>query len=254
MLLWLAAHLLLRERSVRSAPDVVAHRGAATKAPENTLAAIRAGVRSGARFVEVDVQQSADGELVLLHDRTLDRTSDGRGPVNEMTLEELRRLDAGSWFSPEFSGEPLPTLEQAVAELEGWDGTLVVEAKHIGDHPGMALALASFVDRHPEIRFDFVSFDHEWLKIFGASLPSIRVGELYVMPLGLPDSSRVARIGVYWLAPILDPTLVKRAHGRGLEVWVWTVDRPWQFRMMAWLGVDAITANDPARARRVLGS
>lgn len=252
LLLWLTAHIALRRGSGRSAPSIVAHRGAAALAPENTLAAVRAGVRSDAEFLEVDVQQSADDALVLLHDRTVDRTTDGEGRVDDLTLEQLRRLDAGSWFSPKFSGEPVPTLEQAVAELEGWDGTLVVEAKHPRAHPGMAQALASFVERHPEIRFKFVSFDHEWLRIFGSLLPSAQIGELYVVPLGLPGSGRLATIGVYWLAPILDPTLVRRAHSRGLRVWVWTVDWPWQLSLMAWLDADAITANDPKHASQVL--
>lgn len=251
--LWLAAHLLLRKGTTESGPAVVAHRGAAAVAPENTLAAIQAGVRSGAQFLEVDVQLSADEALVLLHDRTVDRTTDGEGRVDDLSLEELQQLDAGSWYSSEFSGEPVPTLDEAVAELEGWKGTFVVEAKHPRAHPGLALALATFVEKHPEIRFDIVSFDHEWLKIFGSLLPAARVGELSVVPLGLPDSDRVARIGVIWLAPVLDPTLVRRAHARDLQVWVWTVDRPWQIRLMSWLGVDAVTTNEPAAARRVIG-
>ena len=101
---------------------VIAHRGASGVAPENTLAAFRKAVELGAGFIETDLQLSRDARLVGLHDETLDRTTDGQGPVSARTLEELRRLDAGSWFRPSslsrnraFCGERLPTIEEILA-------------------------------------------------------------------------------------------------------------------------------------------
>src|ERR1700680_1734715 len=96
---------------------VVAHRGASGFAPENTLAAFRAAAEMGAGYIETDLQLTRDAHLVAIHDETLERTTDGRGPVSGATLEELRRVDAGSWFrgSRNFAGERIPTIEEVLA-------------------------------------------------------------------------------------------------------------------------------------------
>ncbi len=91
---------------------VVAHRGASGHAPENTLAAFRRAVELGANFIETDLQLSRDARFVAIHDDTLDRTTSGHGPIHGLALAELRELDAGSWFGPQFAGERIPTLEE----------------------------------------------------------------------------------------------------------------------------------------------
>ncbi len=98
-------------------PPVTGHRGAKGHAPENTLAGLRKAVELGARWVEFDVKLTADNELVLFHDDKVNRTSDGKGPVAGMTLSDIRKLDAGRWFSPDFTGEPVPTLAEAMDYL-----------------------------------------------------------------------------------------------------------------------------------------
>jgi glycerophosphoryl diester phosphodiesterase len=100
-----------------SLPPVTGHRGAKGHAPENTLAGLRKGVALGARWIEFDVKLTADNELVLFHDDTLNRTTDGKGPVARTALAEIRKLDAGRWFSPDFTGEPVPTLAEAMDYL-----------------------------------------------------------------------------------------------------------------------------------------
>jgi glycerophosphoryl diester phosphodiesterase len=102
------------DKSIRL-PRVIGHRGAAATAPENTLAGIRQAAKLGAAWVEFDVKLTKDGHPILQHDRRLERTTDGRGEVAATTLKDLRRLDAGSWFSPAFRGEPIPTFEEALA-------------------------------------------------------------------------------------------------------------------------------------------
>jgi glycerophosphoryl diester phosphodiesterase len=98
-----------------SLPPVIGHRGAASAAPENTLAGIRKAHELGARWIEFDVKLTKDGHAILFHDDRLERTTDGRGPVAATTLSEIRRLDAGTWFAPAFRCEPVPTFEQALA-------------------------------------------------------------------------------------------------------------------------------------------
>ena len=96
-------------------PLIGAHRGGAAYAPENTLASFAEGLRRGADMLELDIHLSRDGELIVLHDHDLTRTTDGRGYVHQRTVADLQRLDAGSWFDPRFAGERIPTLEEVIA-------------------------------------------------------------------------------------------------------------------------------------------
>ncbi len=98
---------------------VVGHRGTVKHAPENTVAAIEKAIELGADLVEIDIRESSDGHLVVIHDASVDRTTDGTGLVSQMTLAELKALDAGSWFAPEFAGERIPTLDEALAAMKG---------------------------------------------------------------------------------------------------------------------------------------
>ncbi|MCS7313960.1 MAG: glycerophosphodiester phosphodiesterase family protein [Bryobacterales bacterium] len=100
-------------------PLVVAHRGASRYAPENTLAAFRKAIELGADLIEFDVRETKDGHLVIMHDDTVDRTTDGEGRVSDLTLEQIKKLDAGSWFGPQFKGERVPTLEEALGTIKG---------------------------------------------------------------------------------------------------------------------------------------
>lgn len=125
-------------------PRIMGHRGAAGHAPENTLAAFRAAAQLGVRWVEFDVHLSADRMPVLLHDDTLDRTTDGKGAVDGHTAASLNTLDAGTWFSDEFTGEPLPTLQQAIQQL----ATLGLGANvEIKPSPGREAETGSIVAR-----------------------------------------------------------------------------------------------------------
>lgn len=244
-LLWLAMHLLLRagRRTV-----FVAHRGAAGEAPENTLAAMETGASSGAPYVEIDVRSSRDGELVVIHDADLERTTDGSGKVAQTDRSQLRAIDAGGWYDPAFEGERIPTLAEGMARLRGWQGTLVIEAKDPDAQGEMATELAAVLKANPSPATMVVSFDHRWLRQLRRRIPEIPIGQLSIYPLGLPSPSEADRIGVFWLAPLLDPTLLPRAHRTGLEVWVWTVDAPPLQDLLAWIGVDAITTNLPTEA------
>jgi hypothetical protein len=119
-------------------PVVEAHRGDNAQAPENTLAAFRLARDQGARWIELDVQQTRDNEIVVMHDPTVDRTTDGNGPVASLTLAEIRQLDAGSWFSAAFAGEPVPTLAETAALVAGSGSRLNVEVKASGLAPAEA--------------------------------------------------------------------------------------------------------------------
>jgi glycerophosphoryl diester phosphodiesterase len=125
-------------------PRIIGHRGAARRAPENTLVGFRIAKELGVGWVEFDVRLSADGRCILLHDDTIDRTTDGSGTAAAMTLDELSAFDAGAWFDPRFAGEAIPTLEEAIDLLAELDLGANVEIK---PHPGMAAETAEAVCR-----------------------------------------------------------------------------------------------------------
>lgn len=128
---------------LRDRVEVIAHRGASAEAPENTMAAFRRAHEAGADRIELDVQLSRDGRVVVFHDTTLDRTTDGEGPLDQRTWDELAALDAGSWRAPEFAGEPIPLLEEVLAWSAG-RLPLNVELKvEGGGEPALALTRAA---------------------------------------------------------------------------------------------------------------
>lgn len=226
---------------------IVSHRGAAGLAPENTLVSIRTALQYNAPLIEVDVQRTADGQLVLIHDTTVDRTTNGSGPVGDFTLAEIRRLDAGSWFSPAFANERIPTLDEALRLVISTDATLVIEGKDPGRYPGIADQLVDGIRQYDaETRVVVVSFDHEWLRRIQTLAPAIPLGAISVWATGVP-AFETSAVATSWPSAVLTPWLIRRVHADGRRLWVWTVDAPWLMRLLCRLGVDVITTNRPDR-------
>ncbi len=202
----------------------IAHRGASAHFPENTIAAFAAAIRAGADMCELDVQKTVDGALVVIHDDTVDRTSDGRGRVDMLTLAAIRRLDAGRWCGDQFAG---------VEQLCG-------------------LICARAADRTAMVS----SFDWAELESVRRINPAIRLGLLADRaPARLIDAA--ARLKAWSVNPdrkLIQPELCATAHRRGLQVYVWTVDDPDEMRRMISAGVDGIMTNHPERLRAVLES
>jgi glycerophosphoryl diester phosphodiesterase len=245
--LWFVLRIALRSSPLRM-PYGISHRGAAAFAPENTLASIREAIARGASHVEVDVQRTADGELVVIHDLSVDRTTDGSGQVGALTLGELRSLNAGD-------GERVPTLDEVLDLIAKVSVELVLEVKSPTRYPGIASQISQALQRHDlEAQVLVISFDRRWLRQFHEVAPDVDLGDLYVW-MGLVRGERVARmVGVFWGSVLLDPTLVWRAHRRGYEIGAWTVDRAWCVRLLLWLGIDAVTTNRPDLWARVVQS
>ncbi len=259
--------------SDQAQPDVlpaatIAHRGASAYAPENTLAAVRKGIARDADRIEFDVQRTRDGELVLMHDDTLERTTDvrrlfpGRGPwrVADFSRAELARLDAGSWKSAEFAGERIPTLQDALDVLALADIGALVELKAPASHPALASEVAqtaSHALRHRGAgapgapRIVVQSFDHRLVREVKRLVPDLVVGVL-----GSPAPSRLARIAT-WADQVnphhrcLDREYVERVHELGLTCSVWTVNRPSSMRRALRLGVDGVISDRPDVLHRV---
>ncbi|MGL4256353.1 MAG: glycerophosphodiester phosphodiesterase [Microbacterium sp.] len=163
-----ATELMGDPRTPGDAAFIASHRGGGAAAPENTLPAISAALQGGFGYVEVDVALTADGHAVLMHDRRVDRTTDGAGPIGELTLAEVRALDAGSWFDPAYAGTQVPTLAEFLDLLADLGGRAIVELKGTWDQDAVAGAVAEISARSLERSVALASFDARTLALCAA--------------------------------------------------------------------------------------
>lgn len=248
---------------MRPSVIVVAHRGASARAPENTLAALRTAARLGAHMAELDVRRTSDGEFVVLHDPTLRRTTNvdevypGRRSrrVEDFTLAELRRLDAGSWFGPGFAGEPIPTLEEAMATMKMCGLGALIELKVRHRDPALARRIVEQVygDAHwravgAEGRLILQSFDWVTLRAVGRLLPGVRtavLGKTHTRYTLRRVARYAAQINPHHLR--VSASYVRRVHEHGLAMFGWTVNTDQAIRRLIRDGVDGIITDYPDR-------
>lgn len=239
---------------------VAGHRGDNAHFPENTMAAFRGAAEAGASMIELDVTLSRDGKPVVIHDSTLDRTTSGHGPVSALTFAELSALDAGSWFSPRFSGERIPTLEQVFAELGGKIAINVEikfeAAKITGSFPPIQMQVADLVRSHGLCGRVLVScFDDSVLEALRSYAPEIALGVLSDWPEE-PENAllrvrRVNAVSYHQNAQLLSRPLVEAMHENGAVVLAWTRrqdNTPETLKKMLDLGLDGFFADDPLAA------
>lgn len=235
-----------------SLPKVIGHRGAAGHAPENTLASLRKAAALGAAYVEIDATLTRDGEVVILHDPELGRTTNGQGPVLLHSLAELKSLDAGGWFSEKFEGERVPTLREAAALLKDLGLGLNLEIKPtIGwQIPTAQKIAAELVDYWPDdVPLLISSFVPETLQEVRKSLPDVPLG--YLTAAIPPDwQARMeeydaATLNCAW--PFVTKELAAEVHAAGYRLLAYTVNDPAVAARLFADGVDALFSDYPDR-------
>ncbi len=247
---------------LRWPPLIIAHRGAAGEAPENTLAAFELAARQGAEGIEFDVHLSADGVPVVIHDARLDRTTSGSGWVSEHSLAVLKRLDAGSWFDrrhpararPHYVGLRIPELSEALAWLCERKYLAFVEIKRGGNvYPGIETKVLAEIDRAGAAPLTtIISFDLATLRRIREMDPRISLGIDFTRPVSAIRRAR--EIGAVSLLPhwaFASRRFIRRAHEAGIQVHVWPVNRPAAMRRKIFDGADGIVTNYPVRLARV---
>ncbi|MCH8478036.1 MAG: hypothetical protein LAT56_08835, partial [Wenzhouxiangella sp.] len=227
---------------------VTAHRGNSSQAPENTLVAITAAV-GFAGMTEFDAQLAADGVIVLMHDATVDRTTNGSGRVDETSYQGgMELLDAGSWFSPEFAGEPIPTMAEAITDALDLGLVPVIEAKLAG--PGDAAAYYAeleSLDVLDKILLD--CFNWDFIANFRALSPQTRLGALGSGQLTQATLDTIKNTGadyVHWAHGSITAQTVDLVHANGLKLIVYTVNSESRMIELLDMGVDSITTDYPA--------
>jgi glycerophosphoryl diester phosphodiesterase len=233
--------------------DTIAHRGASGYAPENTMAAFRKAVEMKADYIELDVQVTRDGHLVVIHDNTVDRTTDGTGRVGALTFKEMRRLDAGRFFHSAFAGEPIPTFDEVLDEFRGKVGILI-ELKSPELYPGVEKRVADALrkrgmDKTRSARVIVQSFHFDSLKRFHKLLPDIPIGVLTNKASQLTDAM-LDEFATYanYVNPnrnLVTADLTDRIHERGMQVFAWTVRKREEVKPLLIAGVDGIITDFP---------
>ncbi len=227
----------------------IAHRGASGYAPENTFAAFRRALAMGVAFIETDLQLSRDARLVAMHDATVNRTTNGQGTVHDMTLAELRRLDAGSWFGSEFSGERIPTIEEILQFAKKHDVVFYLEMKPSGSWGGEHVLISALRDSGEIARTVVISFDPGILAGVRKIEPTLMTGLLFDGQIEKP-LEKALEIGARQIAvrgDLVTARLLKEARERDLQVVCWTVNQPAHLRLLAEAGVDGIMSDYPDR-------
>ena len=228
-------------------PLVIAHRGASGTRPENTLAAFRHAVALGADMIELDVQLTRDGEVVVIHDTLLDRTTDGRGPVADRTLAELRRLDAGAWFDPAWTGERVPTLAEVLTEIAL---PVNVELKPAGDDGLEARTLAVVGAAGAMGRVVFSSFEEVALVRLREKSGDATIAVLWeseMVSLAQERMERVAATALHLRKDAATPSTVASLRSLGIVVRVWTVNDQAEMDRLAAAGIGGLFTDFPER-------
>ncbi len=235
----------------------IAHRGASSLAPENTFAAFDLALEIGADGLEFDVQLSKDNIPVVIHDESMERTTSGAGPVKELTLAELKTLDAGSWFASEFKGAAVPTLEEVLTAYKDSCPLFDIELKNrFTAYPGLEEAvLKQIATSSLEEKVIISSFNADSLLTCRRLNPSIRTGIIYLEEIKEPW--HYARsLGCYSAHPLFfylqDPDLLAGFRAHSIPLYPWTVNDPEQMKYLASESIEAIITDFPQELKKIL--
>lgn len=233
----------------------IAHRGSSGEAPENTMAAFKLAIEERADAIELDVHLSKDQHIIVCHDDSVNRTTNGTGSIGDMTVDELKRLDAGAWFKPVFAGETLPLLEE-VFELVPEHIMINIEIKN--SHGGQMLSrISEYIKRYNRAESVVVSsFDHRCLKQLKVLDPTIRIGVLLSHQLvDVAQYMDLMGVEVYSIHPnhkLADSEELLRLSEKGYKVFPYTIDQDSQFQEVIDAGASGIITNYPGKLKRLL--
>jgi len=234
---------------------IFAHRGSSGTHPENTMSAFKEAERVGADGIELDVHYTKDDQLVVIHDNTVNRTTNKKGRVRDLTLKELLQLDAGSHFSKKYAGEKIPTFEEVLDWIQGTNLLLNVELKYVElDYLYFEeKVLQEITRRGLEERTIISSFNHDGLKKVNNLNPMIETGILYMERLYEPwdYAKTVGATAIHPYVDGIDGGLIVASEGKGCPVRVFTVNKKKQIGGLVQTGCSAIITDFPERAIRV---
>jgi glycerophosphoryl diester phosphodiesterase len=245
-------------------PIIIAHRGGAKLAPENTLASFKNAIAIGADMIEIDVHFSKDSEIIVIHDKSLDRTTNGTGEIKALTLDEIKKYDAGSWFSEDYKNEKVPTLTEVIQTING-QCKLLIEIKD-GDekYPGLEKKIVETVKEHNAEPWVVVqSFNKNSILRIKEMYPDLityyllgrNFNDFYAelseqVRTGQPVENKFDGIAPHYSA--LDTKKVDLLHKAGFDIFTFTVNKPADMQNVIELGVDGIITDSPDILKNIL--
>jgi glycerophosphoryl diester phosphodiesterase len=242
---------LLKDSSVPDDAIVVAHRGAAGRAPENTLASVRAAIEDGTDWVEIDVQETRDGQVIVVHDSDFMKLSGVPLKVWDGTLAQIGEVDVGGWFGPAFAGERVPTLESVLETVRASSARLVIELKYYGHDQALERRVVDLVEGAGMAdRVAIMSLKYAGVQKIRGLRPDWTVGLLSATAIG--DLTRLDADFLAVNLAMAKPGFIRQAHRAGKKVFVWTVNDPVTMSRVLSLGVDGVITDEPAMARQVV--
>jgi glycerophosphoryl diester phosphodiesterase len=233
-------------------PEVIAHRGGPVYAPENTMAAFRNAIEIGVDRLEMDVQMTQDGALVVIHDETVDRTTNGTGQVADLTLAEIRALDAGN-------GEQIPTFEEVIVLAKESGVSLIPEIKSPHLYPGIEEKVARAIVEADLVERTIVqSFDPQSVERLHQINPEFHLCQLYDLGdlnVSGPQPGNAGRVCLMAEMVVLNPWMIKQTHDAGREAFVWfgAIEHSLVMRFLLALGADGLIVDDPLALAQILG-
>lgn len=238
-------------KSVAVQTRITAHRGSSSGAPENTMAALEKAVEEMADRAEIDVQETADGVIVLCHDTSLKRVAGINKKVSDLTLEQIKKLDVGSWFSSEYQGEQIPTLEEVMEYAKG-KIDLNIEIKNLGNSSGLPEKVIELVEKHEmQEQCVITSTNRFYLKRVKAVNPEIRTGYIISAAYGNFYSDDFIDL-ISIRSSFVTERMIESAHEAGKAVHAWTVNGKVEMERLKQLGVDDMITDRPVLAREIL--
>ena len=238
-------------KSVAVQTRITAHRGSSSGAPENTMAALEKAVEEMADRAEIDVQETADGVIVLCHDTSLKRVAGVNKKVSDLTLEQIKKLDVGSWFSSEYQGEQIPTLEEVMEYAKG-KIDLNIEIKNLGNSSGLPEKVIELVEKYEmQEQCVITSTNRFYLKRVKDVNPEIRTGYIVSAAYGNFYSDEFIDL-ISIRSSFVTERMIESAHEAGKAVHAWTVNGKVEMERLKQLGVDDMITDRPVLAREIL--
>lgn len=233
-----------------------AHRGASGTCPENTMAAFVKALQLGANGIETDVQMTKDGQLVLIHDETVKRTTGSDGWVKDYTLEELKKLDAGSWYGEEFRGEPIPTLEELLVLAKEHNLHVNIEFKNgVVQYPELEKKTIELVRQYDMMEQVIVSsFNHYSLVLTKQLAPEMQTGILYMEGLYEPwvYAKRIGATALHAFRVAVRKEWVEQAREQGIRYHPFTVNEEQEMQALLHAGVSGIITDYPDKLAKLI--
>ena len=235
--------------------DIIAHRGASALCPENTIASFLLALEAKADIIELDVHLSRDDEVVVIHDNTVNRTTNGRGKVRDLGLDELKELDAGRWFARAFAGQKIPTLDE-ILRLPVNSAKINIELKgNLKEYPLLPFKVVEVIRKcDARKRTVVTSFNAEYLEKINELDPDQEIGEIHYMHFPHKWKSDVknfaSEINPQWI--FVTRSFVERAHSVGIKVHPWTINNRFVVSRLLGMNIDGLITNDPDRLFSIL--